>query len=101
MPVLFAAALSELPEGRMLGLTIGGREVLLVHHLGEIRALDGLCPHRNGPLHQGNFCDGRIVCPWHAWEFDAVTGEYDFNPEIRLTTYPVEVRGEEIFVELP
>jgi nitrite reductase/ring-hydroxylating ferredoxin subunit len=101
MPVLFAAPMSDLPEGQMLGLTLDSREVLLVHHQGEIRALGGLCPHRNGPLHQGNFCDGRIVCPWHAWEFDCTTGEYDYNPEIRLATYPVEVLDGRIYVVLP
>ena len=42
-----------------------------------------------------------IVCPWHAWAFDCLTGVNDFDPEIQLKSYPVLVRDGSIFVELP
>jgi nitrite reductase/ring-hydroxylating ferredoxin subunit len=57
-----------------------------------------LCPHRNGPLGQGNLADGYIICPWHAWEFSASTGEFDFNPAIRLREFAVEIRGGAVWV---
>ncbi len=28
------------------------------------------CPHRNAPLSSGWTNDGRIVCPYHGWQFD-------------------------------
>ena len=101
MSYLFAARLDELPEARVTGVNILGYELVLVNLAGTVHALDGWCPHRNGPLSQGNFCDGNIICPWHAWEFRVSDGSFDFNPAIALSKYPVEVRGDEVFVDIP
>jgi nitrite reductase/ring-hydroxylating ferredoxin subunit len=40
-----------------------------------------------------------LVCPYHAWEFDCVTGEYDRNPEVRLRTFAVKVENGEVLVD--
>jgi phenylpropionate dioxygenase-like ring-hydroxylating dioxygenase large terminal subunit len=37
---------------------------------GRIGALLDRCPHRNAPLSQGRVEGGRLVCPYHGWEFD-------------------------------
>jgi nitrite reductase/ring-hydroxylating ferredoxin subunit len=42
-----------------------------------------------------------LVCPWHSWEFDCVTGEHDRLAGCRLATYPVTVRDGEVLVEFP
>jgi len=94
------ANLADLPPGAMCPATPGGKPILLCNHEGRIHALDGLCPHRNGPLHQGNFVDGLLICPWHAWEFRCSDGCYDYNPDIALAKYPVEIRGTEIWVDV-
>ena len=42
-----------------------------------------------------------LVCPWHAWEFDCMTGVCDFNPEIVLRRYAIRVAEDQsILVEL-
>jgi nitrite reductase/ring-hydroxylating ferredoxin subunit len=41
-----------------------------------------------------------LVCPWHAWEFDCVTGESDFLPAAKLKTYPVTVDGDDVLIEI-
>ncbi|MBC7476284.1 MAG: aromatic ring-hydroxylating dioxygenase subunit alpha [Candidatus Sericytochromatia bacterium] len=28
------------------------------------------CPHRNIQISEGQVCNGRLVCPFHGWEFD-------------------------------
>ncbi|GAC1557209.1 MAG: AsnC family transcriptional regulator [Herpetosiphon sp.] len=38
-------------------------------------ALENRCSHARGPLVDGEVHDGRVVCPWHAAEFDLATGE--------------------------
>ena len=68
---------------------------------GTIRALDGACIHRGGPLGMGQIHDGRIVCPFHMWEFDCRTGEYDYDPTQRVATYEVRIEGDEILVQVP
>jgi nitrite reductase (NADH) small subunit len=93
------ASAVDVPEGRLLQLTVNGCEIVLANDGGTIRAFDGLCPHRNGPLGHGNLFDGRIVCPWHAWEFRCDTGTYDYDPSIRLRSYAVELREDGIWVD--
>ena len=101
MPLLFATRLDELPESQATGVNIMNRELVLVKEGDTVHALDGWCPHRNGPLSQGYFCSGRLICPWHAWEFRVSDGALDFNPAIALRKYPVEIRDGEVFIDIP
>jgi nitrite reductase (NADH) small subunit len=41
--------------------------------------------------------DGKVVCPWHAWSFDPVTGATQDSEE-RVAVYPVTIEGEDVFV---
>jgi len=67
MALVRIASMSELTEGRLLQRSAAGKLVAVCNNQGTVHAFNGLCPHRNGPLGQGNLVDGRIVCPWHAW----------------------------------
>lgn len=80
--------------------TIGGRPVAVCNVGGELHALDGVCPHKGGPLGQGALHDRTLVCPWHAWEYDCVTGQNDFNPAIQLRKFAVKREGDDILVDL-
>jgi nitrite reductase/ring-hydroxylating ferredoxin subunit len=52
----------------------GQREILIVDTRDGLRVYDGRCPHLGGPLLEGRLSPRAIVCPWHAYAFDAVTG---------------------------
>jgi nitrite reductase/ring-hydroxylating ferredoxin subunit len=78
----------------------GGKTLAVCNHDGTLHAFQGHCPHRNGPLGQGNLDGGNIICPWHAWEFRVETGENDYNPAIVLERYPIMAEGDDVFVEL-
>jgi len=80
---------------------IGERCYAVCNDQGTLRALDGLCPHAGAPLGFGNLSEGHIVCPFHLWEFDCATGEYDANPRFRVATYPVRVEDGEILIDVP
>jgi len=94
-------SLSGLPPGTTREVVHSGRTYVLCNADGAVTALDGVCPHRGGPLGFGHLVDGRVVCPWHLWEFDCHTGEYDYNRSCKLGTYAVEVEGDDIFADLP
>lgn len=95
-----AATLNDLPPGALTEVTIGGRQIALCNVEGVVHAVDGVCPHRNGPLGQGALHGTRVVCPWHAWEFDCTTGEHDYNPSIKLEKFAVKVEGDDILIDL-
>ena len=43
---------------------------------------------------------GTLSCPRHGYRFDLVTGECQAHPEFNLKIYPIEIRGEDIYVDL-
>ncbi len=55
-----------------VGVTLlGDRYVLWRTADGSVRAAADRCPHREAPLSEGHISDGCLVCPYHAWAFDA------------------------------
>ena len=71
---VFAAREAALAEGTALSVDIGGHTYVLFRIDGQVRAIDGLCPHEGGPLAEGTISKGVVTCPWHGWTFDACTG---------------------------
>ncbi len=53
-----------------------------------------------GPLGEGELEGNVVTCPWHGWQYDVTTGKVVMSPSLGVDTYPVEVRGDEIFVDV-
>jgi|SRR5579885_2477635 len=101
MPLVKVASLSALPKDSVMEVIVEGQPYAVCNVGGTLRALSGVCLHRGGPLGQGQIHDGRIVCPYHLWEFDCATGEYDSDPTLRVPTFEVKVEGGDIFLQVP
>lgn len=101
MPFIRVGKLSALPPESAMEVMVGEQPYAICHSGGAIHALNGICLHRGGPLGQGQIHDGRVVCPYHLWEFDCRTGEYDYDPSKRVETYEVRVEGGDIFLRVP
>jgi len=100
MSLIKAGSMSQLPPGSMLELLHQDRRIVVCNVDGKLHAMDGVCPHRQGPLGQGALHGSAVVCPWHAWEFDCSTGQHDYNPSIKLDTFRVELSGDDILVDI-
>ena len=97
--VLVAAA-ADIPSGEGRVVDAQGKTLALFNVDGAYHAVDNLCPHRGGPLGEGDL-EGRLVlCPWHAWRWDVTTGANANNPAVRIACYPVAVEGVDVFVHL-
>jgi nitrite reductase/ring-hydroxylating ferredoxin subunit len=92
--------MSELPPDSVTEVMVEGQPYAVCNVGGTVRVLSGICIHRGGPLGQGQIHEGRVVCPYHLWEFDCATGEYDYDPTRRVPTFPVKIEGDDILVEL-
>lgn len=77
----------------------GAVRIVLCRHKGAVHAFEDCCPHANGPLSGGNFMEGRLICPWHAWEFLCETGAWDANPAVTLRRLPVKIEEGRIWVD--
>jgi nitrite reductase/ring-hydroxylating ferredoxin subunit len=101
MPLVDVGSISSLPAGSVTEVVVAGRPYAICNLDGELRAVDGVCIHRGGPLGHGQLHDGYIVCPFHLWEFDCRTGEYDYDPTRRLRTFDVKVEEGRILLQVP
>jgi thiamine pyrophosphate-dependent acetolactate synthase large subunit-like protein/nitrite reductase/ring-hydroxylating ferredoxin subunit len=89
----------ELPEGRVMTVTAGHKDLCLSHWKGKLTALDNKCPHQGGPLGEGSIENGLLRCPWHGWDFcphGGNSGDFDDG----LETFPVKLEGDSVYVGL-
>ena len=95
-----------------------GREIGIFNVVGEYYAVENVCPHRGGPV-----CNGQIqkkikaewkgpgnrieetfssiptiACPWHGWEFKLENGEHIGDSKIYVKTYEVVVEDDNVYV---
>lgn len=66
----YPACTSKELRNSPLAVTLFGLPVVVFRTDSGVAALADVCPHRNVPLSGGRVKDGRIVCPYHGWEFD-------------------------------
>lgn len=94
------AQVEEIPPGSMKAVMIEGRSIAIYHTAEGFFASDNNCPHRGGPLVEGDLTGTDVVCPWHFWTFSLRTGENDRNSQIRLCRHETKVEGSQLFVRL-
>jgi len=100
MAFLRAAKKEEVPPGTIREFQIDGKTFALANVEGKLFAVNNVCMHRGGPLGQGELVGQVVTCPWHGWRYDVTTGRVVTNPAVRVETYRVEVRGDDVFVDV-
>ena len=86
--------LDEIPVGEGRTYAVDG-EMVAVFRLrdGSIRAVSAVCPHRGGPLADGQIDNKIVICPLHLNAFDLNTGcSLSGLPD--LTVYDVDVDAD-------
>ncbi len=90
----------DLPEeGRAKEFDCAGTTICVARVNGRLAALGNVCPHRGGPIADGVVMDGTIICPWHGWQLDPVTGKSLQVPTAGVDVYGISIEGNEVFVE--
>jgi len=96
----FAQELDKLKNNGVLLARVSGKQIALFDTKNGVKACDNRCPHEGYPLSEGNLStDCVLTCNWHNWKFDVETGENLFGGD-RLRTYPVQLRGPEIWLNV-
>ena len=96
-----AAALADVPEGDVVGVQVGGKEIALYEVAGEVFATDNICTHGHARMSDG-FLDGReIECPLHQGKFDVCSGKALCAPLTEnLKTYAVRIENLRVLLKL-
>jgi nitrite reductase (NADH) small subunit len=100
MAFVRATAREEIAPGTIREFQLEGKAVALANVEGKFFAVNNVCLHRGGPLGEGELDRQVVTCPWHGWQFDVTNGQLLTNAAVCLTCYPVEVRGDDIFVDV-
>jgi nitrite reductase/ring-hydroxylating ferredoxin subunit len=95
-----AASLSELRAAGRLVVHLDGHVLCLFADGDEVHAVDNRCPHMGFPLHRGSLADGILTCHWHHARYDLCTGGTFDQWADDLRTFPTEVDGDEVYVDL-
>ncbi|MFC3381971.1 Rieske (2Fe-2S) protein [Couchioplanes azureus] len=82
---------AEIPPGEGRTYTVDGVMVAVFRlRDGSLRATTAVCPHRGGPLADGQIDGTVVLCPLHLNAFDLSTG-CSLSGLPNLTVYPVGV----------
>lgn len=92
---------SEIPEGSRKIVQVDGLSIGVFHHKGKLVALRNHCLHRGGPVATGTLEGDTLTCPWHGYQYNVLSGELLVDSALKLDTYPLEVKGDEIYLSIP
>src|SRR4051812_2926767 len=115
----FVAKASEMKDGDRRIVFMGEHEVGVFKEKGEYYAYSNFCLHQGGPACEGltiakveekimpdktsrglYFSDTELhfVCPWHGMEYDMKTGECVSDRRMKLRSYKIVHKGDDIYV---
>jgi len=99
---IIAGKTSEITPGKMIKVSIDGRDILVTNIDGKYCAIDDSCTHSGSSLSEGKLEGCTITCGWHSAEFDCKTGKFlKFPMKLRdLTSYNIVVESDSVFVEM-
>ncbi len=102
MGKIIAGKISDIPPGKMIKISVDGKEILVSNIDGEFFAMDDSCTHSGASLSEGNLEGCTVTCGWHKAEFDCKTGKLvKFPAKINdLGTYKVSLESDNIFLEM-
>ncbi|XSC47486.1 Rieske (2Fe-2S) protein [Bradyrhizobium sp. RDT10] len=111
-------SVDDFVEGSRKVVSCDGTEVGVFMVKGQLKAWFNSCPHMRGPVCQGRIYQRvlepvaadrtvglqqlsdehtHVVCPWHGYEFDLLTGEHPGGGK-RLRPVKLETEDREIYV---
>jgi nitrite reductase/ring-hydroxylating ferredoxin subunit len=115
----FVAKTSEFQDGDRRIVFVGDHEIGVFRHEGQFYAYSNFCLHQGGPACEGltiakveerlrpdktsqglyfSETEMHFVCPWHGMEYDMKTGECVSDRKMKLRSYKVLQKGDEVYV---
>jgi 3-phenylpropionate/trans-cinnamate dioxygenase ferredoxin subunit len=82
-------------------VTVNGKKLCAVKTGGGFFVTQAYCPHAGAGLSGGWCKNGKLVCPFHRYEYDLRTGRGADGQGDYIDIYPTEVREDGIYVGLP
>jgi Fe-S cluster biogenesis protein NfuA/nitrite reductase/ring-hydroxylating ferredoxin subunit len=97
---LFVGALSDIPDGGVLAVGVGGESIIVSRHGAIVTCFRNACAHLGLPIDDGEVVDTIITCAHHGFQYDLGTGECLTAPDLRLQPHAVRVTARGVEVRL-
>jgi NAD(P)H-dependent nitrite reductase small subunit len=98
--VIKVGPVSEIAPKQAKIVEVDGAQIAVFNVDGTFCAINNICPHRGGPLGEGDVQGTVVTCPWHGWQFDVKTGQNPVNPAASVRTFPCKVEGGDVCIEV-
>ena len=93
-------AVEDLTPGEGRAYVVDGKQVaVFLLADGSVRAMDAVCPHKGGPLADGQIDGSVVVCPLHQYAFSLDDGSCPSGIDA-VRTYTAAVVDGKVTVEL-
>ena len=102
MGKIIAGKTADIPPGKMIKVSIDGKEIMVANVDGTYCAMDDSCTHSGSSLSEGKLDGCNVICGWHGAQFDCKTGKLlKFPAKIRdVAAYEVYIEADNIFVTM-
>jgi nitrite reductase/ring-hydroxylating ferredoxin subunit len=97
---VYVAQKEDVNTAGCLPANVSGHTIVLFVDGNKIYAVDNRCPHMGFPLERGTIKNGILTCHWHHARFDLASGGTFDQWADDVRAFPVDVRGEEVWVDL-
>ncbi|MBC8052392.1 MAG: Rieske 2Fe-2S domain-containing protein [Sphingobacteriaceae bacterium] len=82
-------------------VAVGGKKLCAVKTGDELFATQAYCPHAGAGLAGGWCKEGKLICPFHRYEYDLRTGRGAEGQGDYIDIFPTETRDDGVYVGLP
>lgn len=98
----FVCNVDELLDGVIKQYSVEGRRLIVVRCGDDVYAINSTCPHKGAPLSDGCVSVARreVICPWHRFRFDLVTGKSVTNPDLGTRAYSTVVQDGKVYISI-
>jgi nitrite reductase/ring-hydroxylating ferredoxin subunit len=102
MGKIIGGKVADIPPGKMIKISVDGKDIMIANIDGNFCAMDDSCTHSGASLSEGSLEGCTVTCGWHKAEFDCKTGKLvKFPAKINnLASYNVTVESDNVFVEM-
>ncbi len=98
--LVHVASLTDFGDKKHKLVRVEKKQIVLFKRADGIYACNNRCPHEGYPLSEGSLSEDCVLtCNWHNWKFDLESGD-NLTDGDRLRTYPVEIHGQEIWLDV-
>lgn len=93
------AALSSAVTDKPVQVFVLGEQIVLWRSDKGLHAFKDLCIHRGTALSLGRVCNGNLVCPYHAWEYDESGQCVKIPAQPPEMSIPTKARAERFYTQ--